>query len=65
MGVHPPTPHQHQAGLKFHHGDVRQKVAIATLCTLLVGPKTEVEFLEEIQTEVLRVFLLAIYRHLY
>jgi hypothetical protein len=27
--------------------------------------KTEVEFLEEIQTEVLRVFLLAIHRHLY
>jgi hypothetical protein len=26
--------------------------------------KTEVEFLEEIQTEVLRVFLLAIHRHL-
>jgi hypothetical protein len=26
---------------------------------------TEVEFLEEIQTEVLRVFLLAIHRHLY
>jgi hypothetical protein len=25
----------------------------------------EVEFLEEIQTEVLRVFLLAIHRHLY
>jgi hypothetical protein len=31
------------------------------------GPPTlpEVEFLEEIQTEVLRVFLLAIHRHLY
>jgi hypothetical protein len=28
-------------------------------------PLTEVEFLEEIQTEVLRVFLLAIHRHLY
>jgi hypothetical protein len=28
-------------------------------------PFTEVEFLEEIQTEVLRVFLLAIHRHLY
>jgi hypothetical protein len=27
--------------------------------------RTEVEFLEEIQTEVLRVFLLAIHRHLY
>jgi hypothetical protein len=27
--------------------------------------KPEVEFLEEIQTEVLRVFLLAIHRHLY
>jgi len=27
--------------------------------------KAEVEFLEEIQTEVLRVFLLAIHRHLY
>jgi hypothetical protein len=29
------------------------------------SPCTEVEFLEEIQTEVLRVFLLAIHRHLY
>ncbi len=27
--------------------------------------ENEVEFLEEIQTEVLRVFLLAIHRHLY
>jgi hypothetical protein len=27
--------------------------------------RAEVEFLEEIQTEVLRVFLLAIHRHLY
>ncbi len=29
------------------------------------SPEPEVEFLEEIQTEVLRVFLLAIHRHLY
>jgi hypothetical protein len=29
------------------------------------GSGSEVEFLEEIQTEVLRVFLLAIHRHLY
>jgi hypothetical protein len=29
------------------------------------SPSPEVEFLEEIQTEVLRVFLLAIHRHLY
>ena len=32
---------------------------------LLYSLFTEVEFLEEIQTEVLRVFLLAIHRHLY
>jgi hypothetical protein len=31
----------------------------------VAGTYTEVEFLEEIQTEVLRVFLLAIRRHLY
>ncbi len=30
-----------------------------------MGESTEVEFLEEIQTEVLRVFLLAIHRHLF
>ena len=37
------------------------------LCTLYTVQylSTEVEFLEEIQTEVLRVFLLAIHRHLY
>jgi hypothetical protein len=31
----------------------------------VTGINSEVEFLEEIQTEVLRVFLLAIHRHLY
>jgi hypothetical protein len=31
----------------------------------LLPARPEVEFLEEIQTEVLRVFLLAIHRHLY
>jgi hypothetical protein len=31
----------------------------------LLLARPEVEFLEEIQTEVLRVFLLAIHRHLY
>ncbi len=37
--------------------------AAVNLCTKCMC--TEVEFLEEIQTEVLRVFLLAIHRHLY
>ncbi len=32
---------------------------------VLIAQQAEVEFLEEIQTEVLRVFLLAIHRHLY
>jgi hypothetical protein len=32
---------------------------------MFTSSDTEVEFLEEIQTEVLRVFLLAIHRHLY
>jgi hypothetical protein len=40
------------------------------MATLSIGAdlaknSAEVEFLEEIQTEVLRVFLLAIHRHLY
>jgi hypothetical protein len=43
------------AGSKF-------KVRVSSICR---GPPPEVEFLEEIQTEVLRVFLLAIHRHLY
>jgi hypothetical protein len=40
-------------------------VTLTQIRSQLSVVRTEVEFLEEIQTEVLRVFLLAIHRHLY
>jgi hypothetical protein len=50
------TFHPHQPGLIFPSWwNLRQKAAVAILCV-----QTEAEFLDETQTKVLRVFLLAI-----
>ncbi len=45
--------------------DVKQRTFVLIALRFSFDLYTEVEFLEEIQTEVLRVFLLAIHRHLY
>ena len=73
----PPTPQSHtvciyctlrRGGGGRRHGGTwsnRTYVALALFSLLATCVVFEVEFLEEIQTEVLRVFLLAIHRHVY
>jgi hypothetical protein len=58
------------SALIFRSCDIAMVAEIGFTVCHLIFPSwycgcTEVEFLEEIQTEVLRVFLLAIHRHLY
>ncbi len=51
--------------VKWLNPPTKMLTMYATVQYISTLSNTEVEFLEEIQTEVLRVFLLAIHRHLY